>query len=524
MSLTPEENKTPDTQEEESTIFGASPVKDKERKAPKKNKMLKTALSAFLALAVLVGGTVAVIKLIPEKQKEENNPETEQITIFAYKDVDVESVTVNRTGSTVVYNSALEETKTESESSATAKWSINGLDATLIDESALSSHVASLITMNATREIEVEEGADYGFSAPLYTLSLKLRDGGEKSLLLGNKTPSSSGFYAQLSGNSKVYLVSPDTADLLDTKNEDFSITTVVPAQKSTDATKAYFSEDTLNLFDTMTIERKGEKTLSFVSNFGDDINQMIPYTMVSPYNRSANTDAISNIVELVSGGITATSAYAFNPTAKDLQLYGMSNPELTFELKYGKNTIAFSATRQADGDFAVMTPENSKIIFRVAASSITFADTALEDFLSSMPFIEMITNFESFTFETESGKNIFTMSYEKDDNGEEQIASVKANGKEVEKEQFQTYYQHLVGTEPSDAVFEKVNKTADFTIFCKARPGQKDFTLKFIKNTDRRYYFEINGEPIGLVSTTYVEKLMNYQRDLANGKTIPEF
>ncbi|MBQ5901413.1 MAG: DUF4340 domain-containing protein, partial [Clostridia bacterium] len=369
-----------------------------------------------------------------------------------------------------------------------------------------------------------EEGADYGFSAPLYTLSLKLRDGGEKSLLLGNKTPSSSGFYAQLSGDSKVYLVSPDTADLLDTKNEDFSIKTVVPAQKSTDATKAYFSEDTLNLFDTMTIERKGEKTLSFVSNFGDDINQMIPYTMVSPYNRSANTDAVSNIVKLVSGGITATSAYAFNPTAKDLQLYGMSNPELTFELKYGKNTIAFSATRQADGDFAVMTPENSKIIFRVAASSITFADTALEDFLSSMPFIEMITNFESFTFETESGKNVFTMSYEKDDNGEEQIASVKANGKEVEKEQFQTYYQYLVGTEPSDAVFEKVNKTADFTIFCKARPGQKDFTLKFIKNTDRRYYFEINGEPIGLVSTTYVEKLMNYQRDLANGKTIPEF
>ncbi|MBQ2274908.1 MAG: DUF4340 domain-containing protein [Clostridia bacterium] len=371
---------------------------------------------------------------------------------------------------------------------------------------------------------EVEDGADYGFSAPLYTLSLKLRDGGEKTLLLGNKTPSSSGFYAKESSGDKVYLVSTDTADLLDMKNEEFSIKTVIAAQQSTDATKAYFSEDTLTFFDTMTIARKGEKTISFISSFDEDTNQMLPYTLVSPYTRAADTDAVTNLVTLASGGLNADSAYAFNPTAKDLQLYGMTNPELVFELKYGSNVIKFSATKQSDGDFAVMTPENSKIIFRVAASNITFADTALEDFLSSMPFIEMITNFESFTFETESGKNVFTMSYEKDENGEEQIASIKANGKEIEKEQFQTYYQHLVGTEPSDAVFEKVNKTADFTIFCKARPGQKDFTLKFIKSTDRRYYYEINGEPIGLVSTTYVEKLMNYQRDLANGKTIPEF
>lgn len=524
MSLTPEENKTPDTQEEESTIFGASPVREEKRKTPKKHKMLKTALSAFLALAILVGGTVAVIKLIPEKEEEDSTQKTEQITVFTHKDTDVEKVTVERTAGKVVYTSTLVKEKTESESATATKWSIDGIDAALIDESSLSTHIASLITINASREIEIEEGADYGFATPLYTLSLKLRDGKESKLLLGNKTPSASGFYAKTADGDKVYLVSTDTADLLDAKNEEFSIKTVIAAQKSTDATKAYFSEDTLTFFDTMTIARKGEKTISFISSFDEDTNQMLPYTMVSPYNRSADTDTVTNLVTLASGGLNADSAYAFNPTAKDLQLYGMTNPELVFELKYGSNVIKFSATKQSDGYFAVMTPENSKIIFRVAASSITFADTALEDFLSSMPFIEMITNFESFTFETESGKNVFTMSYEKDDNGEEQIASVKANGKEVEKGQFQTYYQYLVGTEPSDVVFEKVNKTADFTIFCKARPGQKDFTLKFIKNTDRRYYYEINGEPIGLVSTSYVEKLMNYQRELADGKTIPEY
>lgn len=523
MSLTPEENKTTE-QQEQSTIFGASPVKDEKRKAPKKNKMLKTALSAFLALAVLVGGTVAVIELIPEKKDEENTPNTDQITIFAHTDTDVESVTVDRTGGTVVYTSVLEETKTESESSTEAVWSIDGVDAALIDESSLSSHIDSLITMNATREIEKEDGADYGFSAPLYKLSLKLRDGGEKSLLLGNKTPSASGFYAQVAGEDKVYLVSTDIADLLDSKNEDFSITTVISAQQSNTGTEKYFSDSKLTLFDTLTLARKGEKTVSFVSSFESDTNQMLPYTMVSPINRSADTDTVGNLVSLVSGGLTATSAYAFNPTAKDLQLYGMENPDLVLELKYGKNTIKFSATKQADGDYAVMTPENSKIIFKVAASNLTFADTALEDFLSSMPFIEMINNFESFTFETANGKNVFTVSYEKDENDEERIASVKANGKAVETEQFQTYYQHLVGTEPSDAVFQKVDGKADFTIFCKARNGEKDFTLKFIKDTDRRYYFEINGDPVGLVSTTHVEKLMNYQQDLANGKTIPEY
>ncbi len=523
MSLTPEENKTTDIQEE-STIFGASPVKDENRKSPKKNKMLKTALSAFLALAILVGGTVAVIKLIPEKTDEDTTPQTEQTTIFAYKDTDVETVTVERTSGTVVYTSALVETETESESSTAAVWSINGVDSALIDASALSSHMESLITINATREIVMENGADYGFSSPLYKLSLKLRDGGEKQLLLGNKTPSASGFYAKTLDENKIYLVSTEFAELLDSKNEEFSVTSIISAHKSTAKTEKYFSDDKLTFFDTLTLTRKGEKTVSFISSFDEDTNQMLPYTMTSPINRSADTNAVEGLVKLVSGGLNATSAYAFNPSAKDLQLYGLTAPDLVFELKYGSNTVKFSATKQADGDYAVMTPENSKIIFKVAASNLSFADSALEDFISSMPFIEMITNFESMTFESETGKNVFSISYQKDEDGEEEISAVKANGKDVEVAQFQTYYQYLVGTQPSDAVFQKVSGKADFTVFCKARDSHKDFTLKFIKSTDRRYYFEINGEPIGLVSTTYVEKLINYQNDLANGKQIPEY
>ena len=57
--------------EEESTVFSA-PIEHKD-KAPKNagKKRLVSIIAACLAVAVLIGGTVAVIKLIPELKEEE---------------------------------------------------------------------------------------------------------------------------------------------------------------------------------------------------------------------------------------------------------------------------------------------------------------------------------------------------------------------------------------------------------------------------------------------------------------------
>ncbi len=525
MSLTPEENKTPDTvEEEQSTIFGASPLKDEKPREVKKHKMLKTALSMLLVLLMLAGATLAVIKLIPEKEDETPSTDTQDVTVYTFTDTDVESVSLKRGDGTVVYNAALKESSDSSESTTSVVWSIEGIDAALIDASSLSSHMDSLITLSAIREIEAEDGADYGFASPLYTINVKTRKGDLKTLLVGNKTPSDSGFYAKLDGGDKLYLLSSDTVAQFDTKNEELAVTTVISAAVSDSATEKYFQESTLTYFDSLTLKRKNAKTISFISNFDDETNQLIPYMLTSPVNRAGDTEAVTNLVSIASGGLNATAAYVLNPTAKDMALFGLNSPEMEFELKYGGKTIKLTATEQSDGYFAVMSDSNSKIIFKVNASDLPFANATVDDFLSSMPFIEMITNFESITCATKSDKHVFAIAYATDEDGEEDISSVTVNGKEIDDEQFRTYYQYLVGTEPNETVYDKVSGEADFTITCKGRGSNKTTVLKFIKQTDRRYYFEINGEPIGLVSTTYAEKLISYANDLAAGKEIPEY
>ena len=56
---------------EESTVF-SDPTAHKEKKAPSKKNFAVKIISAFLIVAILAGGTFAVIKLIPEKQTEQS--------------------------------------------------------------------------------------------------------------------------------------------------------------------------------------------------------------------------------------------------------------------------------------------------------------------------------------------------------------------------------------------------------------------------------------------------------------------
>ena len=69
MSDFPEQEKTNLQNEEEfSTIFSDPTAHKKTAEDVKKKKLLPIIIAAFLAVAVLVGGTVGVVKLIPEKE------------------------------------------------------------------------------------------------------------------------------------------------------------------------------------------------------------------------------------------------------------------------------------------------------------------------------------------------------------------------------------------------------------------------------------------------------------------------
>ena len=83
--------------DELSTVF-ADPAAHKVTADGKKNqnkKRIMSIIAGVLAVAVLIGGTVAVVKLIPEKEDDDGTTsQTPQINVLSMKEAEVKNVTI----------------------------------------------------------------------------------------------------------------------------------------------------------------------------------------------------------------------------------------------------------------------------------------------------------------------------------------------------------------------------------------------------------------------------------------------
>ena len=101
-------------------------------------------------------------------------------------------------------------------------------------------------------------------------------------------------------------------------------------------------------------------------------------------------------------------------------------------------------------------------------------------------------------------------------------MLTVTYGDKALTTENFQNYYQYLVGTELNEIANDKTAGTPALTLTAVRNSGTKT-TVKFIKHSDRRYYVEVDGAPMGYISSSYMDKILNYLDDVAEDKTVPE-
>lgn len=140
-----------------STVF-SDPADHKKTAVKKKRSLLPIIISAVLAVAILAGGTVAVIKLIPEREDDTSTPSVETIKVLDKSSDDFKTVTVtNKSGTYKLYS---EEEKDESSSSSDTSssstktvWYLDGYAKDVINSSSVSSIVSSVASVTASREV-----------------------------------------------------------------------------------------------------------------------------------------------------------------------------------------------------------------------------------------------------------------------------------------------------------------------------------------------------------------------------------
>ena len=130
-----------------STIFSA-PVEHRGKKAENvtKKKRWLAVVAAALAVAILVGGTFAVIKLIPVKVEDDlTSQDSETIEVLKIDADTVNSVTLTNSNGTFKFLPVRTEEKAEEEkeSSVTTTWTVEGVDKKFTDSSAILSKVTA---------------------------------------------------------------------------------------------------------------------------------------------------------------------------------------------------------------------------------------------------------------------------------------------------------------------------------------------------------------------------------------------
>jgi len=95
------------------------------------------------------------------------------------------------------------------EKDASDKWAITAPQKLPADQDAIRSMVSTLSSLNSDRLIEekASELGSYGLASPSLQVTVTKKDGKSEQVLIGDETPTGSGFFAKLPGDARVLTI-----------------------------------------------------------------------------------------------------------------------------------------------------------------------------------------------------------------------------------------------------------------------------------------------------------------------------
>lgn len=507
-------------EEEFSTIFSDP---EQHKTVVQKNgnkKRLKTVITALVAVAVLVSGTFAVVKLIPKKTDDTNTPALEEIEVLSQSNADYKNVTVkNKNGSFKFYSVVTKAEDKESED--TVDWYMDGYDKAVVNTSSISQIVSSLTEISASREITEKTLEECGLENPVAKADIVTQDNGKFSVLIGNKSPDNSGVYLKLSTKDTIYLI-PDSIDTILTFTElDLANADALEGLKLSDKYSSYTSEGTLSSFDSLTVSGKNfEKPVVIEANTDHALASYMPYIITSPTKRAAENN--EDLFALFSSGVTVSGAYSFDVSSSTLSSLGLDNPDFVATIKILDFTYTYKFKLQSDGDYAVI-GDDSVMVKKVSADSCKYLGYSTTDFYSTLVFMESIENISNLTLKTADKTYSFdiTKNAESEDDDDQFLITYEGKN-DIKSSEFQTFYRFCISLMCSDFTTDTFD--ADEALSITYTYKDKSITpvkISFKKASATKYQYTIDGTAMGKINASEFIKVDKYLQQLISGKTV---
>lgn len=508
-----------------STVF-SDPADHKKTAVKKKRSLLPIIISAVLAVAVLAGGTVAVIKLIPEREDDTSTPSVETIKVLDKSSDDFKTVTVtNKSGTYKLYS---EEEKDESSSSSSdtsssstkTVWYLDGYAKDVINSSSVSGIVSSAASVTASREVTAKSAAECGLESPAVKADFVTKDGAEFSLLIGGESPDGTGTYIKLSTDDKIYINDSSIDSSLEFDALSLAATDSIAGVPTSDLSSDYKDDNgDLSSFDSITLTGSNfPEKLVIAPNTDKNLSTYAAYMTTSPTKRIA--DNVDGIFGLFKSGVTVSGAYSFDTSVSTRKKLGLDNPELTAEIKVGSLTQRYSFKKQEDGGYAVWY-DCAKLIKKIDASSITFIDYKVNNYYASWVCLQSINELSNFTIKTPEKTYSFDIVYDDAEDAEETYV-ITYEGKKLTAENFQNFYQECISLSCSDFTVDKVSGEPAMTIvFTYSDTARAKTDVKFIKSGAAKYQYSIDGIEMGKINSSALNKILKHVEKVAKDESI---
>ncbi len=393
---------------------------------------IKLIIASLVVLALLGGGYFFVSKWNPEKgDTEENSLVSQDGNVEYVFDTDSENIDFVKlnTGSLVYSVKNGEEP------------SIEGYSSHIIDKNQLLSMIYSVTSVSISRRIENFSGnlSDYGIDEAGKCVTVRMKDGTQHTLLLGNSTNFEDEYYAMLKGEDSVFTISSYSVDNL-MKNPDEL------------RSKDICTLDGKNI-SAFTVKKNGKHELSV--NYDENYTpaneyQTVSYLVTYPYkNVTASLDRLQELFESVSS-LTADSIVEENP--KNLASYGLDKPfEVEFTDFDGNKTTVRMGNYGENGNVYLMC-NNLPVVY-----------------LAQCPFYEVIKGVNAKNY-VDRFINLFNIDTVKEikieADGQEYILSIekksedsytyKVGEKILAESNFKKLYQLIIGIGATDFTDEK--------------------------------------------------------------------
>lgn len=520
----PNENKR-ETFRDEYAEF-ATVFSEPEQKSGKKIKkggikrQMKAVIASAAALALLIGGTVAVIKLVPEKDDSTSSASSlfSDISLVNNQADDLNSVTVTNSNGKYTF---LSEKTTSSDSSGTETtvWYIDGIDKSFVSSENIETVIKAAASVTAKRSITEKSEEECGLDAPKYQVDVKSEKDGDYSIYIGSESPDQTGTYVKVSTMDGIYLVYDSGLLSFDFNILDFANTTKLPAASFTTSISSYCDDSgNLTSFDTLTLSGKRfQKPVVLKPNPDSELSKYLGYVIESESGRYANSDRVNPIFKLFSEGMTMVGAYSFDESAESLAKYNLNDPDLTITLSVSGEKKQFKVS-VVDDTYCAVVGDNTGYVRKVALEDIPVAKYTVDDIYSSFVYINTISDMANITVELDGEKYSFDISENDEDSDEE--CTVLCNGTKITASYFQNFYQSLIGVTAADYTTQKVSDQPSLTVSYTRQNGETT-TIAYNKLSATKYQYSVNGTPTGRVVSSEYNKIVKYVKRVANNQDI---